>query len=99
MNLGAVAFFAVGAYTSAPWPSAACPCPGVAGGIALAAAAGAALRSWLRLRGDHLAIVTLGFAEVLRLFCSTRPGSPVALTGDDPALLHTWFPGQYHFFI
>jgi len=69
VNLGAVAFFAVGAYTSAllavggvplllAWPA----------GIALAAAAGAALALVaLRLREDSLAIVTLGFAEVLRL--------------------------------
>src|SRR5262245_61092576 len=70
VNLGAVAFFAVGAYTSAllavggaplaaAWPA----------GLALAAAAGAGLAMVaLRLREDYLAIVTLGFAEVLRLF-------------------------------
>src|SRR5262249_16974191 len=70
VNLGAVAFFAVGAYTSAllavggtpllfAWPAA----------VGLAAAAGAALAMVaLRLREDYLAIVTLGFGEVLRLF-------------------------------
>jgi len=70
VNLGAVAFFAVGAYTSAllavggaplaaAWPAA----------LALATAAGAALAMVaLRLREDYLAIVTLGFGEVLRLF-------------------------------
>jgi branched-chain amino acid transport system permease protein len=70
VNLGVVAFFAVGAYTSAllavggvslvlAWPAA----------VALAAAAGAALAVVaLRLREDYLAIVTLGFGEVLRLF-------------------------------
>src|SRR2546427_503206 len=62
VNLGAVAFFAVGAYTSAllavggtpllfAWPAA----------VGLAAAAGAGLAMVaLRLREDYLAIVTLG---------------------------------------
>ena len=70
VNLGAVAFFAVGAYTSAllavagtpllfAWPAAI--------GFAAAAAAGLAMVA-LRLREDYLAIVTLGFGEVLRLF-------------------------------
>jgi branched-chain amino acid transport system permease protein len=102
VNLGAVAFFAVGAYTSAllavggvplllAWPA----------GIALAAAAGAALALVaLRLREDYLAIVTLGFAEVLRLFLLneawlTRGANGVTAI---PRPLHTWFPGQYHFF-
>ena len=70
VNLGVVASFAVGAYTSAllavggtplvvAWPAA----------IVLAAAASAGLAMIaLRLREDYLAIVTLGFAEVLRLF-------------------------------
>jgi len=70
VNLGVVAFFAVGAYTAGllavggvslllAWPA----------GVALAAAAGAALAVVaLRLREDYLAIVTLGFGEVLRLF-------------------------------
>jgi branched-chain amino acid transport system permease protein len=69
VNLGAVAFFAVGAYTSAllavggtplvfAWPA------GI--GVATAAAVGLAMVA-LRLREDYLAIVTLGFGEVLRL--------------------------------
>jgi branched-chain amino acid transport system permease protein len=69
VNLGAVAFFAVGAYTSAllavggtplvfAWPA------GI--GVATAAAVGLAIVA-LRLREDYLAIVTLGFGEVLRL--------------------------------
>jgi len=70
-------------------------------GIALAAAAGAALALVaLRLREDYLAIVTLGFAEVLRLFLLneawlTRGANGVTAI---PRPLHTWFPGQYHFF-
>src|SRR5262249_60281044 len=70
-------------------------------GIALAAGAGAALALVaLRLREDYLAIVTLGFAEVLRLFLLneawlTRGANGVTAI---PRRLHTWFPGQYHFF-
>jgi len=94
VNLGAVAFFAVGAYTSAllavggvslvlAWPA----------GVALAAAAGAALALVaLRLREDYLAIVTLGFAEVLRLFLLneawlTRGANGVTAI---PRPLHAW---------
>ncbi len=75
MNLGLAGFYAVGAYTSAllvvrlHWP--------IAAGIAAAACiaslvgAGAALLT-ARLRGDYLAIVTLGFAEVVRLIASNE---------------------------
>jgi branched-chain amino acid transport system permease protein len=70
VNLGVVAFFAIGAYTSGllavsgvtlplAWTAAL-----VTSGLAGAALALAALR----LREDYLAIVTLGFGEVLRLF-------------------------------
>jgi len=102
VNLGAVAFFAVGAYTSAllavggvslllAWPA----------GVVLAAVAGAALALVaLRLREDYLAIVTLGFAEVLRLFLLneawlTRGANGVTAI---PRPLHAWFPGQYDLF-
>jgi branched-chain amino acid transport system permease protein len=70
VNLGLVGFFGVGAYASALlttrllWPM---PL-GWAAGAALAAAAGALMALVVaRLRGDYLAIVTLGFAEVIRL--------------------------------
>lgn len=75
INLGLAGFFAVGAYgsaivtTAAGLPIAA----GVAVGFAAAAAAGALLTlTTLRLRGDYLAIVTLGFAEVIRLIASNE---------------------------
>ncbi len=75
VNLGLVGFFAVGAYASAllttklMWPM---PL-GWAAGAALAAAAGAAMAVIVaRLRGDYLAIVTLGFAEVIRLVASNE---------------------------
>lgn len=75
VNLGLVGFFAVGAYASALlttrllWPM---PL-GWAAGAALAAVAGAVMAVIVaRLRGDYLAIVTLGFAEVIRLVASNE---------------------------
>jgi len=70
LDLGYVAFFAVGAYTtaklttSAHWTAwAALPI-----GIAIAMLAGVILGApTLRLRGDYLAIVTLGFGEIVRI--------------------------------
>lgn len=70
LDLGYVAFYAVGAYTCAllslnyGWSFWAClPLAG-----ALAAAAGIVLGfPVLRLRGDYLAIVTLGFGEIIRI--------------------------------
>src|SRR5580704_2564390 len=75
VNLGLVGFFAVGAYVSALLtlklgvPIAA----GVVAG-ALAAAAVGALVSLVtvRLRGDYMAIVTLGFAETIRIVASNE---------------------------
>ena len=75
VNLGLVGFVAVGAYTSAlltvklhvpmpaAWAAAAAVGALAGGGVALLTA---------RLRGDYLAIVTLGFAEVVRLAASNE---------------------------
>jgi branched-chain amino acid transport system permease protein len=70
VNLGIVAFFAVGAYTAGLLAVAGLALPlAWAAAIVLAAVAGIAMAMVaLRLREDYLAIVTLGFAEVLRLF-------------------------------
>jgi branched-chain amino acid transport system permease protein len=75
VNLGLVGFFAVGGYASAlltlrlGWPIAA----GIAAAFALGAASGVAVTlATLRLRGDYLAIVTLGFAEVIRLIATNE---------------------------
>jgi branched-chain amino acid transport system permease protein len=75
INLGLVGFFAVGAYTSglltlkAGWPIFA----GVAAGASMAAAVGVAVALMtVRLRGDYLAIVTLGFAETMRIVMSNE---------------------------
>jgi branched-chain amino acid transport system permease protein len=80
VNLGLAGFFAVGAYASATataWGHAPIPL-----GAALAMLAGAAAGlvvcfSTLRLRDDYLAIVTLGFAEIVRIVASNE----VWLTG------------------
>jgi len=75
INLGLVGFFAVGAYTSglltlkAGWPIFA----GVAAGAAVAALVGVLVALiTVRLRGDYLAIVTLGFAETMRVVMSNE---------------------------
>jgi branched-chain amino acid transport system permease protein len=70
LDLGYVAFYAVGAYAYALlstwygfpfWPA-------LLGGAGLAAAFGILLGiPVLRLRGDYLAIVTLGFGEIIRI--------------------------------
>ncbi|MGH8930707.1 MAG: branched-chain amino acid ABC transporter permease [Egibacteraceae bacterium] len=86
LDLGYVAFFAIGAYTMAVlgttvglsfWvilPIA----------VALSMAAGVILGSpTLRLRGDYLAIVTLGFGEIIRLTARNTPslGGPRGIAG------------------
>jgi len=73
VNLGLVGFFAVGAYVSALLTlKAGLP---IAAGMAAAALAAAAVGVavalvTVRLRGDYLAIVTLGFAESIRIVAS-----------------------------
>jgi branched-chain amino acid transport system permease protein len=73
VNLGLVGFFAVGAYVSAlltlkaGLPIAA----GMAAGALATAAVGVLVALiTVRLRGDYLAIVTLGFAESIRIVAS-----------------------------
>ncbi len=102
VNLGAVAFFGVGAYTAAllavsgvplaaAWPAA----------IVLASGAGAALAMVaLRLREDYLAIVTLGFGEVLRLFLLNETWLTRGANGVTgiPRPLHARFAGHYDLF-
>ncbi len=75
INLGLVGFFAVGAYTSGlltlklGWPIIA----GVLAGTIVAALVGVAVALiTVRLRGDYLAIVTLGFAETMRVVMSNE---------------------------
>jgi branched-chain amino acid transport system permease protein len=75
INLGLVGFFAIGAYTSGlltlklGWPI---PL-GIAAGAAAASLSGVAVAMiTVRLRGDYLAIVTLGFAETMRIVMSNE---------------------------
>jgi ABC-type branched-subunit amino acid transport system permease subunit len=83
LDLGYVAFFAIGAYTmallTAPQPHnlmwnfwIALPI-----GVALAAITGLLLGApVLRMRGDYLAIVTLGFGEIIRILSTSDVLTP-----------------------
>jgi branched-chain amino acid transport system permease protein len=81
LDLGYVGFFAVGAYTvslltspdsrwHAHWPWLAT----IPAAVAIAMLSGLIL-GWptLRLRGDYLAIVTLGFAELIKIIATSTP--------------------------
>ncbi|TRL39521.1 branched-chain amino acid ABC transporter permease [Rhizobium straminoryzae] len=69
VNLGLAGFFAVGAYASALVALAGVPLPIAMLLACLIGAAAGLLATFatIRLRGDYLAIVTLGFAEVVRM--------------------------------
>lgn len=69
VNLGLAGFFAVGAYASAIATGAGAPVlVGWAAALIVGVVAGLIVTfATLRLRDDYLAIVTLGFAEVIRL--------------------------------
>lgn len=75
INLGLVGFYAIGAYTTSlltlrfGWS----PVEGCIAAAAMAAATGAVVAVvTARLKGDYLAIVTLGFSEVVRLVASNE---------------------------
>jgi branched-chain amino acid transport system permease protein len=75
INLGLVGFFAFGAYISAlaTKRGGAPMVLGIAGALVLTAAAGAVMALvTARLRGDYLAIITLGFSEVVRITASNE---------------------------
>ncbi len=75
VNLGLVGFFAVGAYTSALLTTKLGVAIGVgmvAGSLAGGVAGALVALITARLRGDYLAIVTLGFAESLRVTASNE---------------------------
>lgn len=83
LDLGYVAFFAIGAYTAglltAPAPIAVQIgfWPALVFSIVLAALAGILLGiPVLRMRGDYLAIVTLGFGEIIRVLIRSDLMSP-----------------------
>ncbi|HEX7126987.1 MAG TPA: branched-chain amino acid ABC transporter permease [Thermodesulfobacteriota bacterium] len=77
VNFGHVAFYAIGAYSSAilsvtlGWP----PVAGLLVGVCLAIAASLLIgTATLRLREDYFAILTLGFSELVRLFLTNARG-------------------------
>ncbi len=86
LDLGYVAFYAVGAYTTAKLTTASGLTAWEALPIAVAVAmvAGVVLGApTLRLRGDYLAIVTLGFGEIVRIVAqnSNSLGEARGITG------------------
>jgi branched-chain amino acid transport system permease protein len=121
LDLGYIAFYAIGAYTAAlltsphltsqfAWIASLFP-----GGLhapiwvivpfamALAALFGVLLGApTLRLRGDYLAIVTLGFGEIVRIFMNNldRPvnitNGPKGITGIDPVHVAGFNLSQTH---
>jgi branched-chain amino acid transport system permease protein len=85
LDLGYIAFYAVGAYV---WALLASPHFGLhlpfwvvlPAGVLLAAIFGALLGApTLKLRGDYLAIVTLGFGEIVRIFMNNLD-APINIT-------------------
>jgi ABC-type branched-subunit amino acid transport system permease subunit len=100
LDLGFIAFYAIGSYTTAylvgslPHKPPAwlhmTPLLAIPFAIAVCLIAGVALGApTLRLRGDYLAIVTLGFGEIIRITAINNPGSITNSTrGPSPAVTH-----------
>jgi len=105
LDLGYIAFYAVGAYTfgllasphlSEVFPAIRAMFPGglhtpiwlaIPLGALVAGVAGALLGApTLKLRGDYLAIVTLGFGEIIRVFLNNLD-SPVNITNGPKGIL------------
>jgi branched-chain amino acid transport system permease protein len=97
LDLGYAAFFAIGAYAMAFLTSPQSPIPWVAQGnqvnfflamfISAAVAAGFGVllgAPTLRLRGDYLAIVTLGFGEIVPLVIKNTPEVTKGTQGMNP---------------
>lgn len=117
LDLGFVAFFAVGAYSYAILGS---PHLGIHLPTGLLLPIGTILAGFfgvllgtptLKLRGDYLAIVTLGFGEIIRIFLNNL-NAPYNLTGGpqginliDPLSIagfslakEGWFPAVYNYY-
>jgi branched-chain amino acid transport system permease protein len=108
--LGYIAFFAIGAYTMAllnsPFPHNLMWgfWPALVLGVALAALAGVLLGlPLMRLRGDYLAIVTLGFGEIIRILLKSDiltnfTGGPRGIQNiSGPTLFGRVFNSDVHF--
>jgi ABC-type branched-subunit amino acid transport system permease subunit len=100
LDLGFIAFYAIGSYTTAylvgslphkppSWLHMS-PLLAIPFAIAICLLAGLALGApTLRLRGDYLAIVTLGFGEIIRITAINNPGNITNSTrGPSPAVAH-----------
>ena len=95
LDLGFVAFYAIGAYTTA-WVTGALPTPppfnlhfnpffAIPIAIFIVMLAGVILGApTLRLRGDYLAIVTLGFGEIITIFANNLYGITGGSQGTNP---------------
>ncbi|HUY43774.1 MAG TPA: branched-chain amino acid ABC transporter permease [Acidimicrobiales bacterium] len=95
LDLGYVAFYAIGAYTTA-WMTGSLPMPAPFHGhydpfvaipvaILIVMIAGILLGApTLRLRGDYLAIVTLGFGEIVTIFANNLYGITGGSQGSGP---------------
>jgi branched-chain amino acid transport system permease protein len=110
LDLGYIAFYAVGAYTYAllasPHFNLHLPFWVILPiGAAIAALFGVLLGApTLKLRGDYLAIVTLGFGEIIRIFLNnlSRPvnitNGPIGIARIDPFSLDGFSFGTYETF-
>ena len=95
LDLGFVAFYAIGAYTTA-WVTGALPTPppfhihmdpfwAIPIAIGFVMLSGILLGApTLRLRGDYLAIVTLGFGEIITIFANNLYGITGGSQGSSP---------------
>jgi branched-chain amino acid transport system permease protein len=99
VNLGLAGFFAIGAYASATlvkWGGVPVPV-GLAAALLAGAVAGFVVCvSTLRLRDDYLAIVTLGFAEAVRVIASNEiwlTGGTDGISGIPAGLPRDWGRG------
>jgi ABC-type branched-subunit amino acid transport system permease subunit len=98
LDLGYIAFYAIGSYTTAYLvgslphkpPIQLSPLWAIPFAIAICLLAGVVLGyPTLRLRGDYLAIVTLGFGEIIRITAINNPGDITNSTrGPSPAVPH-----------
>lgn len=103
INFGHVAFLAIGAYTTALLSLSGVPLlPSVLAGMALAGLCGGLLGiPTLKLREDYLAIVTIGFAEIIRFFLLNEEWltrGPMGLHGYSRPF-EELIPGDYNFFL
>ncbi len=108
LDLGFAAFFAIGAYTTGllsvdlHWPILATIAPAV--GVSLVGAIFVGVPT-LRLRSDYLAVITLGFGEIIQNIVNnlSQTGGPEGISGIPPlrigSLVVTSTTGYYEVFL